>query len=613
MLWLASSPPDLASDDLARPDELIAIPAHDGIAMFDLPCRDDRQQFLIVVSSLATEGGPFAVNVSTERTDDPKPLVNERFKPDAVWTDRMQLRRKQLAAARRAIEPVEARAPAAAPAAERSFAIMVRGSDFALAKNYQTVRARLAKAGEYCAAYVDSDCELSEELQTLVQDAVRTFDREVYPVAVRTFGRHRDMDGDGRFAILFTPWLGKLSDGAVSLGGFVRGSDFYSDIEPPLGNRCDMMYLNSTLKPGPHLRTLIAHEYTHAITLCEHVFSRYLPDRLGAEEESWLDEAIAHIAENLHGYSWSNLDYRVSAFLNSPERYRLVVEDYYAADLWRSHGNRGSTYLFLRWCVDQYGEQILRDLVQTNLYGVESIEVATGRPFEELFRDWSAAMFLSHSGMAGRPEESLRHLNPRATLTGRLLAGPRYEFLSPSNVTRQFTLAGTSSKYFLAHSAGAAPTRVCVETDTDAKLQVSVRRLPAALARLELKVTPAARPDADGSIPAHIELIEHNGAPVQLEHLAWECSASGSNRDGARGFCSKILGAEELATHFGSTTLPASGSLTASNLRIHSHSSSEPLTLKVTGRDAAGHAVSAWCSIPRVPEILAGRNDDVNR
>ena len=65
-----------------------------------------------------------------------------------------------------------------------------------------------------------------------------------------------------------------------------------------------------------------------------------------ADEEGWLDEAMAHLAEDLNGFSMSNIDYRVSAFLTSPERYQLVVDDYYTADLFRSHGNRGSTYLF---------------------------------------------------------------------------------------------------------------------------------------------------------------------------------------------------------------------------------------------------------------------------
>ncbi len=33
------------------------------------------------------------------------------------------------------------------------------------------------------------------------------------------------------------------------------------------------------------------------------------------DEEGWLDEAMGHLAEDLNGFSMSNIDYRVSAFL----------------------------------------------------------------------------------------------------------------------------------------------------------------------------------------------------------------------------------------------------------------------------------------------------------
>src|SRR5260370_20961508 len=112
-----------------------------------------------------------------------------------------------------------------------------------------------------------------------------------------------------------------------------------------------MMYLSTALETGPHLRTVLAHEYTHAVTLSVKAFSGGaggVAGRPHLEEEGWLDEALAHLVEDLHGFSRSNLDYRVSAFLSQPARYRLVVEDYYAADLFRSHGNPGRAYLFLR-------------------------------------------------------------------------------------------------------------------------------------------------------------------------------------------------------------------------------------------------------------------------
>ena len=77
----------------------------------------------------------------------------------------------------------------------------------------------------------------------------------------------------------------------------------------------------------------------------------------------------------------------MSAFLSRPERYQLVVEDYYAADLFRSHGNRGSTYLFLRWCVDQFGPDLLPTLVESQLRGVANLEEATGAPSASCIAD----------------------------------------------------------------------------------------------------------------------------------------------------------------------------------------------------------------------------------
>lgn len=622
--WLCSAPRPLASEPPVPADELLAVPVDDGRASFHLPAESERDQFLILVSSLSPEAGPFHVELAVEpvaadrsaaaRTTDSRPLVPGKTSPPAEWLGHIQKCRERQQKARQAAEPPPPTRPADPPA-ERTFWLMVRGDDFSDLKNYRAVRARRTAVGRHCAVYLDADADAGSDNAALAQEAIATFDREVYPVARRTLGRHRDADGDGRFAILLTPWLGRLSGGTVSVGGFVRGSDFYAHGQPPISNSCDMMYLNTSLRPGAHLRTLIAHEYSHAITFSEHVFGRYLPDRAGDDEESWLDEAIAHLAENLHGYSWSNLDYRISGFLNAPERYRLVVEDYYAADLWRGHGNRGSTYLFLRWCVDQFGESLLGELVQSNLHGVENIEVATGRPFAELYRDWSAALFLSRSGHASRPADELRFLSLRAQLGSRLLAGPRYDYLDLGGAERRFAVAGTSTKYCIAHSPPAAGSRVSVMADPDAQLQLSVRRLPASLARLKLDATRNEPSAADaGSVSLQVQLSEHNGSAVTLEHLAWERLTPGSNNEHDRGPCSRIMGAGEIEELFGTTRLDAFGCLAAPRLAIEPPAASrETLVLKALARDDSGHALTAWCTLgpprDRPPQLAAERGD----
>ena len=61
-----------------------------------------------------------------------------------------------------------------------------------------------------------------------------------------------------------------------------------------------------------------------------------------------------------------------------------MVDDYYAADLFRSHGNRGSTYLFLRWCADRYGEDLTGARSSNrDARGVANLESATGSTFRQ--------------------------------------------------------------------------------------------------------------------------------------------------------------------------------------------------------------------------------------
>src|SRR5262249_52874196 len=144
------------------------------------------------------------------------------------------------------------------------------------------------------------------------------------------------------------------------------------------------------------------------------------------DEDSWLNEALAHLAEDLHGYSWSNLDYRISAFLSAPPRYQLVVPDYYGTGLWRTHGTRGTTYLFLRSCADRHGAAPPARLIQPSLVGVANLEAATQERFPDLFRQWSVAVLLSGTNLARDGFAPLRRIDLHRPLADRLLCGPRY-------------------------------------------------------------------------------------------------------------------------------------------------------------------------------------------
>jgi hypothetical protein len=187
------------------------------------------------------------------------------------------------------------------------------------------------------------------------------------------------------------------------------------------------------------------------------------------DEEGWLDEALAHLVEDLHGFSRSNLDHRVDAYLAAPERYRLVVADYYADSLFRSHGHRGAAYLFLRSCADRFGPGLLPALVRSKQTGIANLESATGTRFEELFRQWSVAQYAEQLGTA----------ETRAGL-------PRATTLEVDGAAQRWAAQGTTSHYATLAGTDAAGRGRTVEVEVigvpRAELQVTVVRLPADVA-----------------------------------------------------------------------------------------------------------------------------------
>jgi hypothetical protein len=177
--------------------------------------------------------------------------------------------------------------------------MLVRDGDPASPSNYAAIRGILKGVGRKVQVYSAAE-DLEQVSGDLVRDLIATFDDQVYPLSARGVGTARDVDGDGRFTILLSSWLDHLGGGRYPVDGFVRVADLDPAYRSPFGNQCDMMYLNTALKEGPHTRTLLAHEYMHAVVFTQKTFRTSRSPRLACEEEGWLDEAIAHVAEDMH-------------------------------------------------------------------------------------------------------------------------------------------------------------------------------------------------------------------------------------------------------------------------------------------------------------------------
>jgi len=274
---------------------------------------------------------------------------------------------------------------------EKKFYLHVTEGDLSDPKQYACVKAVRVGEGKEVRVYLDAQEDSNSIANNLVEEIVRIIDDEIVPDSKSLYGQCRDSDADGKFTILLSPWLDRLSGGKISIGGFVRSSDFMDWSYPPFGNRCDMMYLNSKLTPGKHLKALLAHEYAHAVAFGIRSQNETRSEPLPAEED-WLSEAIAHLSENYHDAGWSNIDYRIETFLKNTSAYPLVVSDYYGSGMWRNHGCRGATYLFLRWCVDRFGWSFLPRLMNSTSCGIDNVTLCSGMKFEELYRRWSLSL-----------------------------------------------------------------------------------------------------------------------------------------------------------------------------------------------------------------------------
>jgi len=502
----------------------------------------------------------------------------------------------------------------------RAFALHVTDGSLDDPAQYVTIRAHTIAEGRQVRIYLDDQQAQHDLAPGLVQNVTELFDNDVIPRFRGSLGTYRDVDHDGRFAVLLSPWLSRLQGGRTSVGGFVRGSDFESRLGLPFSNQCDMMYVNSEMLPGPHLRTLLIHEYTHAVC-----FSRRTADAFGQarfpEEEDWLNEAIAHCAESLFQGGWSNLDYRIARFLNDPAAFPLVVGDYYRAGLWRCHGCRGATYLFLRYCLERFGPETLTRIIANPARGTRNIELVTGCSFDTLFRDWTLSL-VDAASRGPRPETvdvpqqpALAPLDLHGSLGDWGLAGPRRRIWDVDSGPQHIELRGTSAAYLEVFASGpAGPRRLSLGGSLGSEMQISLVRLEDDSPRIEVA---AAWSDARESRQAsdrqaagdqlHTIVRFANGEDLAIEEISAEQNSDETHTSVC--YAGAALGKLEIIGG------PASAESASSRTGDRSHgfdvplgrvsAGDVPIIVKAVAIDRQGRRASGWAVVtPRPPAVV---------
>jgi len=627
---------------ISIPGEEYAVVVHGEQAAFDLDFAPNTR-YVAVLGSLGPSGQQFQIGCASHAIATrslvpsgrvPRLDVNvydgsegEGLAPTLHVRGEIGLGSDHLPHAGSSKEPVAERRRTPDSSAVRSFSLHVTNGSLDDPKQYATIHARAVAEGREVRVYLDDQQTPRDLPPGLIQNVMELFDRDVIPRFRDVLGTYRDVDHDGRFAVLLSPWLGRLQAGRTSVGGFVRGSDFQSRVEAPFSNHCDMMYVNSQTLPGPHLRTLLIHEYTHAVC-----FSRRSADACGrprfAEEEDWLNEAVAHCAESLFNAGWTNLDYRIARFLNEPESFPLVVDDYYRAGLWRCHGCRGATYLFLRYCLERFGPQALARIIDSPTRGKRNVELATGCAFDRLFRGWTLWMLeaecpptnsltavdlarnvdevasAAESNTAGETSLAQASLAP-LDLYGALgewgLAGPRRHRWDVDAAALQLGVRGTSAAYVELFASGVAgPRRIRIKAPTDARLQVSVLRLPDDSPRVEALAfwtseapsTKTAATQAAAKSPSDRRLQVAVRVPEGIDLMVTQISAEQNAGETRKSIC---FGCESLA--------PLEKSSPSADRRLYElpaelfMASDLPVLVKVIVIDHFGRKATAWATI----------------
>jgi hypothetical protein len=218
------------------------------------------------------------------------------------------------------------------------------------------------------------------------------FDTLVYPLDEGAFGAPTDIDNNGRVGIIFTRTVNELTpaSSASYVGGFTFSRDLFPKTAPagqfacPASNVGEFFY---ALAPDPQgtinnnrrstgfvdsaTVPVLAHELQHLINASRKLYINTLAQSF---EEKWLDEGLAHIAEELLFYRESgtapraNLDApaiqsrtaSVNAFNNdmrgNASRYRSYLgattsNSPYAGN--DSLATRGAAWFWLRYLTDQ--------------------------------------------------------------------------------------------------------------------------------------------------------------------------------------------------------------------------------------------------------------------
>ena len=339
-------------------------------------------------------------------------------------------------------------------------------NSFSNSSSYTTVSATKRYETDDFEFYVDDRDAASltdADLQTLATNYAAVIPRER-----ELFGDESDVNGDGKFAVLFTHVVNELggnSGGIVT--GFFYAVDLFSDTQYAISNEREIFY---TFVPDPTgqygatishafalsniLPGVLPHEYQHMISFNQHYFLNG-----GAAETGWLNEGLSHLAEDIYtNMADTGLENpsRVASFLSGISNICFTCGT--------NLNQRGGSYLFVRYLYEQAengnltsvadGDALLHNLLDTNLRSSDNViqaafgSAGTTDDFKNVLGLFSLAIYLSNTDATTNNLLNFTGINLRSVQSdnrGTVLNGPAVQTLSTLPFTD--TLTGNGMTY----------------------------------------------------------------------------------------------------------------------------------------------------------------------
>ena len=302
--------------------------------------------------------------------------------------------------------------------------------------------------------------------QAQMDSITNEFDNITYPTDVAYFNTPTDFDGNGHIIMLFTGQVNKLTPPGASnfVGGFFWLGDLFPtvDTQQAVGcaasNEAEIFYLMSPDPTGRFgnirrtsdvrqgTRGTIAHEFQHMIN----GGNRLVNPAVNAFEATWLDEGLAHFAEDAVGrvsrgfgdlemldftkilpcnspcaeandfnaFFFQNLA-RLTSWMQKPDKFSPLSN---MADT--SLATRGADWAILRYAADNYSNNdpraFTRKLVAGPDTGLKNFNAATKVAVDTAVKDWLISMFdgahLSTPVAGLNAKYSLRSYNLRSVM-----------------------------------------------------------------------------------------------------------------------------------------------------------------------------------------------------